>query len=90
MAKKEKVVDLKPKAEKVTEEDLGRLRQVVNTVNAYQVEIGRVEAQKHSLLHQLSQASETIVELQKEMKDKYGSNDISLQDGSIKYESDEG
>jgi hypothetical protein len=90
MAKKEKVVDLKPKVEKVNEEELGRLRQAVNTVNAYQVEVGRVEAQKHSLLHQLSQASEIILELQKEMEEKYGSNDINLQDGSIKYEADEG
>ena len=42
MAKKEKVIDLKAKAEKVTDEELKKLQDVVSGINSLQVEIGRL------------------------------------------------
>ena len=36
MAKKSKVVDLKPKVDKVSEEHLNQLKQAVNTLNSIQ------------------------------------------------------
>ena len=47
MAKKEKVIDLKAKAEKVTDEELKKLQDIVSGINSLQSEIGRLEAQKH-------------------------------------------
>ena len=51
MAKKEKMVDLKPKAEKITDNQLKTLQGVVSNINQTQMEIGRLETQKHNMLH---------------------------------------
>ena len=48
--KKEKIVDLKPKAEKITDVELKQLQDVVNRNNAVQFRIGSIETQKHELL----------------------------------------
>lgn len=89
MAKtKEEVVDLKPKAEKVTEEQLNELQKVVNDNNALQFRVGSLEAQKHLLLHELASVQETIKGLQSKFKEQYGSWDVNLQDGTINYEED--
>ena len=64
MATKEKMVDLKPKAEKITEEQLKELQQVVNDNNAIQFRVGALEAQKHELMHQQAGIQTKIVELQ--------------------------
>ena len=40
MTKKEEIVDLKPKAEKITEEQLKKLQDTVNAINKSQLEIG--------------------------------------------------
>ena len=39
MAKKEKVVDLKPKAEKITDEQLRRVQETVSSLNQCNFEI---------------------------------------------------
>ena len=49
--KKEKVVDLKP--QKISEEELTELRNVVSAINKLQFDIGQLEAQKHGALHAL-------------------------------------
>ena len=87
MATKE-IVDLKPKAEKITEQELNRLQTVVNDNNALQFRVGSLEAQKHLLLHELANTQNKIKELQSEFKEKYGSFDIDLQSGNINYEED--
>ena len=85
MAKKQKTVELKPKVEKVSDEHLEDLQNVVNSVNSIQFNIGKVEAQKHNLLHGLIEAQEHIGVLQKKMLKEYGSFDINLQDGTINW-----
>ena len=52
MAKKEKVVDLKPT--NITEEQLKSVQDIVSTINQAQMEIGRIETRKHSILHQIA------------------------------------
>ena len=89
MAKKEKVVDLGQKVEKVTEQELNDLRNIVNTINTLQFEIGKIESQKHQHLHNLSAAGDKVRELQSAMEEKYGSFDIDLSDGSIKKQENE-
>ena len=58
MAKKEKEIELKPKAEKVSEEHLKQMQNLINAVNTMQFNIGRLENQKHMILHNLSQAQD--------------------------------
>ena len=88
MATKEKMVDLKPKAEKITKDQLEQLQQVVNDNNAIQFRVGALEAQKHELMHQQAGIQTKIVELQEEFSKEYGTFDINLSDGTINYEDD--
>ena len=60
--KKEKVIDLKP--EKISEEELKQLQNVVSAINKLQFDIGVMEVQKHSALHALFQGNEKLNEMQ--------------------------
>ena len=83
---KEKTVELKPKVDKVSEEHLKELQVVVNKINQFQFNIGKLESQKHLLMHELVVVQEKIGELQDEMMKEYGSADINLMDGTINWE----
>ena len=85
--KKEKVIDLKP--EKISEEELKQLQNVVSAINKLQFDIGVMEVQKHSALHALFQGNEKLNNMQATYKEKYGTDDINIQDGTIKYSEDE-
>jgi len=86
MAKKEKVLDLKP--EKISEEQLNKVQSVINEINRMQIEIGSMETRKHNLLHNVSVFQEKIGEMQKEFEKEYGTADINIQDGTINYKED--
>ena len=85
MAKKEEVVDLKPKAETITEEQLKKVQDTVNTINRSQLEIGAMELKKHEVMHQLASVREQLSALQKELEKEYGTFDIDIQTGKINY-----
>ena len=89
MAKKEELVDLKPKAEKISEEHLKEMQNVVNVINSLQFNIGKIEGQKHTLLHDLSISQKKIIELQDVFSKEYGSFDINIADGTINWPKDE-
>jgi len=88
MAKKEKVVDLKPKAEKITEEQLKKVQDTVNSMNRSQLEVGSMELRKHDLLHGIAGLRDQLTVLQKEFEEEYGTFDINIQDGTINYQED--
>jgi hypothetical protein len=88
--KKEKVVDLKPKAEKITEEQLSNLQDTVNSINRTQLEIGNMEVRKHELMHNVSSLRENVSILQKEFEKEYGTYDININDGTINYPKENG
>ena len=84
--KKEKVIDLKP--EKISEEELQELRNVVTAINKLQFDIGTMEVQKHNALHALFQGNDKLNEIQMKFNEKYGCDDINIQDGIINYKED--
>jgi len=86
---KEKVIDLKAKAERVTEEELARLQDVVNRINSVQFRIGQYESQKHEMLHQHSQLQGQVMKLQNDLSETYGTFDVNLEDGTINYPKDD-
>ena len=88
MGKVKEMVDLKPKATKVKDEQLERLQQVVNNINGIQFEVGKLEAQKHSYLHRLAGSQDDIALLQDELNKEYGTFDVDLKDGTINYPED--
>jgi ABC-type phosphate transport system auxiliary subunit len=83
--KKEKIVDLKPKPEKVTDEQLTSIQNAVNGVSNHQVEIGRMETRKHQLLHNLTQLQDQLVQLQEQLHKEYNTIDINIETGVINY-----
>ena len=87
--KKEKMVDLKPKVDKISDEHLKDIQEKVNMVNNLQYNIGKVEAQKHNLLHELALAQNKIIEMQDVLQKEYGTNDINIADGTINWKEDE-
>ena len=91
MAKRKtpKTVDLKPKAEKITEEQLTKVQNVVNTLNRAQLDLGIMETRKHQLLHTISTIQEQLTLIQSEFEKEYGTSDIDIQTGKIKYEDEQ-
>ena len=85
--KKNKVVDLKP--EKISEEQLKELQQVVSAINKLQFDIGTMEVQKHNALHAIFQGNDKLNEMQGVLTEQYGTNDINIQDGTVNYKEDE-
>ena len=90
MAKKEKIVDLKSKPEKVTTEQLKRIKKLINTINSTYAEIGRLESHKQNILQQLSSMNMQMVQIQEELQKEYGTNDVNIVDGTINYEEENG
>jgi hypothetical protein len=82
---KEKTVDLKPKVEKISEEHLRELQKIVNNINGIQFNIGKIEAQKHTLLHDLAVTQDKVGLMQDALMKEYGSYDVNLTDGTINW-----
>ena len=85
MATKEKMVDLKAKPAKISDEHLESLQKIVNKNNSIQFQIGGIEAQKHELLHERAIVQKEILNMQELMSQEYGTFDIDLKDGTINY-----
>ena len=89
MGKKEKLVDLKPKVDKISDEHLKEMQEIVNVINNMQFQIGQLEGQKHGLLHELGLSQKKILELQDVFSKEYGSYDVNIADGTINWPKDE-
>jgi hypothetical protein len=83
MAKKEKAVDLKP--QNITGEQLEKLQQVVNNINRVTMEVGRIESQKHRLLHDAVTFQQEIKAMQDLFQEEYGTVNINVETGEINY-----
>ena len=83
--KVDKVVDLKPKAEKITDEQLQKLQKSVGNMNRAKTELGALELQKHSIVKIIEELGGALNELRTEFKNDYGTDNININDGSIMY-----
>ena len=83
--KGDKIVDLKPKAEKITEEQLTKVQNIVNTINRAQMDLGIMETRKHQVLHSITVMQDELSVMQVEFNEQYGTSDINIQDGTINY-----
>ena len=88
--KKEKIVDLKPKAEKITAEELEKVQNIVNAMNRGQLDLGILETRKHQLLHSIMSVQDQLTMMQADFEKEYGTFDINIQDGTINYEKENG
>ena len=86
-----KIKELKGiKPEKISEEQLKEVQEVINNINRSQMEIGTIETKKHNILHSISVLQEKIGELQVKFEEEYGTSDINIQDGTINYQEENG
>lgn len=85
MAKRKtaKVKDLRP--EKITQEQLNSMQSLVSKINKVTFDLGTIQARNHELLHVFSEFNNKITELQDEFVKQYGTADIDIKDGTIKY-----
>ena len=84
-AKKEEVIDLTPKPEKITDEQLKNVQNMINSINQHQMEVGITETRKHNLLHNLAGIQDQLTLVQEELQKDYNTTDINIQDGTINY-----
>ena len=87
MAKKGSLKDmeLNVKAERISKEHLDQMQKLVNAVNSMQFNVGRLETQKHMVLHNLTQAQDRITLFQQTLKKEYGTFDVNIEDGTINW-----
>ena len=88
--KAEKVIDLAPKAENVTEEQLKKIQSAVDRINRTQMDIGQMEARKHQALHFIAGVNDELTLIQNELNEQYGTFDVDIQSGKINYPPDNG
>ena len=88
--KKEEIVDLTPKPEKITDEQLKRIQSTINNINQHQMEIGITETRKHNLLHNIAGVQDQLTLMQGEFEKDYGTTDINIQTGEINYPKENG
>jgi len=84
-----KIKELKGiKPEKITDDQLSKIQEVINNLNRAQMEIGSIESRKHSLLHHVSSLQEDLSSVQKELEKAYGTDNINIHSGVINYSED--
>jgi len=84
-----KIKELKGiKPEKVKDEELKKIQGVIGKINNLYVELGRLEALKHNNLHTLAGIQDELMVVQNDLNKEYGTDDINIQTGEIKYADD--
>ena len=91
MAKRKtpKTVDLKPQAEKITEDQLTRVQALIKATNQGRNELGSIEVQKHNILHEIDQIQAEIAKFQKELQSEYGTSDLNIATGELTYKKED-
>ena len=84
-----KSIDLAAKPEKITDEQLKEVQQVISTSNQIKLEIGNAEARKHMLLHELDIINKAMSDINTKLEEEYGKMDVDINTGAINYPEDE-
>ena len=81
-----KIKELKGvKPEKITDEQLKIIQDLISDINRSQMELGQIETKKHAILHNVSTLQEGLRKMQTEFEKDYGTFDVNIQDGVINY-----
>lgn len=88
MAKGKKTIEVTEKVKNISEEHLNELQQLVNAINGMQFQIGKIETQKHNILHEFAKGQDKIKLMQEKMQKTYGTYDINVMDGTINWPED--
>ncbi len=69
------------KVTKITEEQLATINKINQELNSLIHNLGVLESQKHSLLHQLPDVNKEMEDFKKFLEEEYGQININLQTG---------
>ena len=83
--KAEEVINLVPKPEKITDQELNKLQSTVKTIDHITVDIGNIEIKKYALVKALENVQNDIQEMRNDFIKEYGTDNINIQDGTISY-----
>ena len=83
--KAEKVIDLTPKPEKISDGELASLQATIKTIDKLTVDVGKMELQKHGLMKAMENLQQNIETIRQGFNSKYGTDNINIQDGTIAY-----
>ena len=86
-----KIKELKGiKPEKITDEQLKEVQDLINEINRAQMDLGQMETKKHLMLHQISVKQESVGALRAVFEKEYGTADIDILTGEINYTKENG
>ena len=89
MATKTKVSKRLSKPEKVTNEELNKMQNLVDGINRSKITLGSMEMEKHRTLHNIAGLEDQIRLFREEMKKSYGTDNVSIDTGIINYEDEQ-
>lgn len=72
----------KAKTKEIKKEQLEKIVSQQKDLNTLLTNIGVLEAQKHSLLHQVAEVNKEVEEFKTVLESEYGAININLEDGS--------
>ena len=82
-----KIKELKgEKPEKISNEHLNKMQEIINNLNRGQMEIGSIETRKHAVLHHVTSFQDELARMQEELKKEYGTDNINIHTGEINHE----
>ena len=86
-----KIKELKGvKPEKISEEQLKEVQDLINNINRSQMELGQMQTKKHAILHHISISQEAVGKMRDTFEKEYGTADVNIQDGTINYPQENG
>ena len=87
-AKIKELTGVKP--EKITDDQLKEVQDLINNINRSQMELGQMETKKHAMLHNVSMLQEGVGKIRDTFEKEYGTADVNIQDGTINYPQENG
>jgi|TARA_R110001599_G_scaffold7984_1_gene38448 predicted nucleic acid-binding Zn-ribbon protein len=78
------------KPETIDEQELAKLQASVKTIDQLTHEVGTIEVRKHALMKAMEQVQVRVESIRVELNDKYGTDNINIQDGTINYPAENG
>jgi chaperonin cofactor prefoldin len=68
---------------KIKKEELESIQDLVRQINNGQIQVGQIETQKHTLLHQIAEVQKSLKEFQDKLEESYGKVNVNIVDGTI-------
>tara|TARA_Y100000593_G_C4264290_1_gene313920 strand:- start:745 stop:1056 length:312 start_codon:yes stop_codon:yes gene_type:complete len=85
---KTKEIKVKERKEKISKKHLQQMQGLINTINAIQFNIGKMEVQKQQALDEMKTQQKSIGAMQDVLVREYGTFDVNINDGSINWPED--